>query len=74
MVAEKKMAALHRFNTFTYHLRPSYVFDRMARLAVHWSEHVLSGYRVDRIVGRCQQHARRAAESDPGQDQQRRAA
>jgi SAM-dependent methyltransferase len=68
------MAALHRFNTFTYHCRPSYVFDRFARLAVHWSEHVLSGYRVDRIVARCEQHARRAAARESGQDERRRAA
>lgn len=52
------MEALNRFNRFTYHFRPSYVADRLRRLAVQASEHVFSRRRLKRIVDCCQQHAR----------------
>jgi SAM-dependent methyltransferase len=51
------MAALNRFNRFTYHFRPSYVFDRLRRLAIHWSEHVFKRSRLNRIMARCRQSA-----------------
>jgi hypothetical protein len=68
------MNALNRFNTFTYHFRPTYVFGRLSRLAIHWSEHVFSRWRLDRIIARCQQPARRQSYSEASGRAARKAA
>jgi SAM-dependent methyltransferase len=68
------MQALRRYNGLTYHLRPSYIVDRVCRLATHWSEHVFSRRRVGRIVARCTGAASPAAATDDLPGQTRKAA
>jgi SAM-dependent methyltransferase len=51
------LEGLNRFSYFSYHCRISYLFDRVRRLAEHWSEHVFSRRRLQQIIDRCQSHA-----------------
>jgi SAM-dependent methyltransferase len=68
------MEALNRYNRFTYHSRPSYVADRLRRLAVHWSEHAFRRRRLKRIVDCCAQHARHPSLAEDAPTAARKAA
>jgi 2-polyprenyl-3-methyl-5-hydroxy-6-metoxy-1,4-benzoquinol methylase len=50
------MAALRRYNTFTYHARPHYVAQRLATVADHLSDRWEAKRKLEAIVSQCEAH------------------
>jgi SAM-dependent methyltransferase len=52
--ARRTMAAMHRFNALTYHVRPSYLKQRAAKLLNYLGEQVFARRYVNRLIAQCQ--------------------
>lgn len=51
---DRTLAALSRYNLFTYHLRPGYLARRAVKLAGYVGEHLFARRAVRKIEARCQ--------------------
>jgi len=68
------MEALTRYSTLGYHLRWRYLRDRLQTVTAQLSEHVMSKWRLARIVRQCKRHAQQQEAANIHTASERRAA
>jgi 2-polyprenyl-3-methyl-5-hydroxy-6-metoxy-1,4-benzoquinol methylase len=59
------MAALRRYSTLSYHLRPMYLLERVATFARLYSDRCFAQRRLEKILSQCDEHVAQKASQQP---------